>query len=101
MSKVRTDQELVLATQAEGRIIVDINSIENGVDNNLKMMKIPPEIKVFKEKVNALFNMKEQQNMRGGMVHEYNKGPNKVGYNELEAGVPRRRGRPPRINSPM
>ncbi len=48
VSKVRTDQELVLATQAESRIIVDINSIENGVDNLLKMMKMPPEIRVFK-----------------------------------------------------
>ena len=55
-SKVRTDQELVLATQAEGRIIVDINSIENGVDNLLKMMKIPSDIHVFKQKVNEIFN---------------------------------------------
>ena len=49
-----------MATKAEGRIIVDINSIENGVDNNLKMMKIPPDIKIFKDKVNALFNINEQ-----------------------------------------
>jgi hypothetical protein len=51
LSNVKTDQELVLATQEDSRIIVDINSIEHGRDNKLKMMKMPPEIHIFKKKV--------------------------------------------------
>jgi hypothetical protein len=56
VSKVKTEVELVLATQAENRIIVDINSIENGVDNELKLMRMPPDIKIFKQQVSDLFN---------------------------------------------
>ncbi len=44
-----------MATQKDNRIIVDINSIENGRDNLLKIMKMPPEVSIFKQKVQELF----------------------------------------------
>lgn len=100
VSKVRTDQELVLATQAENRIIVDINSIENGIDNQLKMMRIPNDIKVFKQKVNDLFNIREQQQMRGGKSADTYARPDPPvrppKLNPLDTGLPRKRGRPSR-----
>jgi hypothetical protein len=88
LSNVKTDQELVLATQDDSRIIVDINSIEHGRDNKLKMMKMPPEIHIFKKKVLEIFHANQSQS--APIREKSAPKPNKLDM----PGIPKRRGRP-------
>ncbi len=91
-SNVKTDQELVLATQEDSRIIVDINSIEHGRDNKLKMMKMPPEIHIFKKKVLEMFHQNQTQ---GSLPKKAPIRPDfKPPKQDQAPGIPKKRGRP-------
>ncbi|KEJ82851.1 hypothetical protein OXYTRIMIC_799 [Oxytricha trifallax] len=114
---LNTKDELVLVTEKEERMIVDINAIEKG--ETLKLVRMSSEISEFKEKVNQIFlqtQQQQQQNMNGmgrggtmpirqgtapgsGIV----RGPGQLQQipGGLPGMMPKRRGRPPKFANDM
>ncbi|CDW80237.1 UNKNOWN [Stylonychia lemnae] len=56
---INHNSELVLVTEQEDRMIVDIDAIVKG--QTLKIVKIPPDIKRFQEKITEMYQQQQQQ----------------------------------------
>ena len=104
--EVKAQQEVVLVTQSEHRIILDVAAIEP--EEPLKLVKIDPEVNAFKQQVHQLFQMQQLQTRQFQRVQPRTglAPPSLLDHRPFGApmktlrigpdGLPRRRGRPPK-----